>query len=99
MDSEKCFEGGPNEYEDPTWQPLLELAPERIVEDFMWMHRTKLENGTTVHVYKHCETRKYVFLDESGCAYTYREGGRYLLADPEWQLRYALRRRDGSSCG
>jgi hypothetical protein len=91
MRSARCFGDVPTECREPNWQPLLDLVPEHVVEGFMWMYRTELDDGSVVHAYKHSETRRYVFLGEDGRGYTYCRGGRYQIADPERQLRYATR--------
>lgn len=63
-------------YEQPVWEPLLELA--RIyVDEFMWMCEVELDNGTRLQAYKHYWTRRYLHLDGEGHAWFYREDGRY----------------------
>lgn len=54
----------------PTWQPLLDFAPEEI-EDFMWMFDVELADGTRLHAYKHWWTRRYVHLADDGRAFYY----------------------------
>lgn len=70
MDRE--FRGHMTSYEDPNWEPLVRLAPEHL-DDFMWMFEAKLDDGTRLHAYKHCETRRYLHLSEDGRAFYYRE--------------------------
>lgn len=50
-------------------------------DDFMWMGAATFADGRVVHAYKHCDTRRYLHLDEAGHAYRYQataNGGRYL---------------------
>jgi hypothetical protein len=74
MDQE--IRGRTTSHEDPNWEPLLRLAPEHV-DDFMWMFEVKLDDGTWVHAYKHCETRRYLHLGEDGRAFYYREPNIY----------------------
>lgn len=63
-------------WDKPNWDPLLGLA--RVyVDEFMWAYEAELENGVRVHAFKHYWTRRYLFLDEQGKAWLYREDGRY----------------------
>lgn len=86
-------------YELPDWGPLFEHAPEHV-GDFMWMFEVELENGVTLHAYKHRETRRYLHLDHGGRAYVYiwnedlaaDDDGRYEEVDPAWLLELALNR-------
>jgi hypothetical protein len=87
-------------WENPNWEPLLELAPEHI-DDFMWMFEVKLESGLRLHAFKHIETRKYLHLDTEGRAFAYirdesksvDEPSCYCQVDPERILREVLRQR------
>jgi len=62
--------------QEPTWEPLLELASEHI-DDFMWMFEVELEDGTKVQAYKHWWTRRYLHLTDELRAYVYGEGSIY----------------------
>lgn len=64
----------------PNWKPLLDLAPEHI-EDLMWMFLIGCEDGTRIHAYKHCWTRRYLHLSEDGRAFAWRSAGRYREID------------------
>lgn len=72
----KPREGTIVNYEQPVWEPLLELA--RIyIDEFMWMGEVELDNGIRLQAYKHYWTRRYLHLDGEGNAWFYREDGRY----------------------
>ena len=43
------------QYEEPFWDPLLDLAADQV--DFMWMFEAKFDDGTALHAYKHRWTR------------------------------------------
>jgi Domain of unknown function (DUF4160) len=66
-------------WDEPVWDPLLTLL--RVyVDDFMWMFRATLEDGTQLHAYKHRETRRYLHLSEDGPRLLLRGAG-LLLRD------------------
>jgi hypothetical protein len=65
------------QYEEPCWDPLMSLLGRRLVADFMWMHEVKLLDGTSVHAYKHIDTRRYIHLDQNGQASVYEPEDRY----------------------
>jgi hypothetical protein len=65
------------QYEEPTWEPLLNLLGHARVGDFMWMHEVALETGERVHAYKHIDTRRYIHLSETGRTYSYLAKERY----------------------
>ncbi|MEP7115325.1 MAG: hypothetical protein ABI862_18830 [Ilumatobacteraceae bacterium] len=44
-------------------------------DDFMWMGQGELDDGTRLHLYKHCDTRRYLNLDEAGHAWRYDHRG------------------------
>jgi hypothetical protein len=79
----------------PEWQPLLDLLAEaaddesRVLNDFMWMHSVRLEDGRLLQAYKHYWTRRYVHLDSDGNAFVYTPYG-YLQGSPQWELEMAL---------
>jgi hypothetical protein len=56
------------ELEPANWKPLELRIGSRCAE-FMWMWR---ENG--LEYYKHCDTRRYLILDATGCCYLRRDG-------------------------
>jgi hypothetical protein len=81
----------------PTWEPLLELAPEEI-EDFMWMFDVELDGGVRLHAYKHWWTRRYIHLTDDGRAFAYMwredrddDEATYREVCPACQLRLVLR--------
>jgi hypothetical protein len=61
--------GDLTQYDVPRWDPLLEAVGERLVGGFMWMHEEELDDGTTLHAYKHRDTRRYLYLAEDGRAF------------------------------
>lgn len=65
------------QYEEPTWEPLLNLLGAERVADFMWMHEIALVTGERVHAYKHIDTRRYIHLSDAGKTYTYIDRERY----------------------
>lgn len=54
----------------PNWRPVLELVGE-LSTWFMWMGEIELEDGTSVHAYKHRSTRRYLHLGVDGRAFDY----------------------------
>ena len=74
----------------PEWEPLLNLAPDLVV-DFMWMGTVQLIDGTRLQAYKHCWTREYLHLSEDGWAFVFVPKPRYEEVNPPWLLMRALR--------
>jgi hypothetical protein len=63
---------------DVEWEPLERLvcvattAGQRVeVDEFMAMGPVELPDGTTVHRYKHVDTRQYLNLNGAGHSYRY----------------------------
>lgn len=81
------------QYEEPVWEPLLEVAPEGI-DDFMWMGEIELTDGASVQSYKHYWTRRYIHLDLGGRAFVYLDGDRYEEVDAEWLLPHVFAYRE-----
>lgn len=82
--------------DSPTWEPLLELAPDHI-EDFMWMFDVELDGGLRLHAYKHRWTRRYIHLADDGRTFAFLadwenldDEGVYREVCPECQLRLVL---------
>lgn len=65
------------QYEEPTWEPLLNLLGAERVGEFMWMHEVALDTGERVHAYKHIDTRRYIHLSDAGKTYTCVDRERY----------------------
>jgi hypothetical protein len=59
---------------EPIWEPLEKLLPLELVEGFMSMYQTSTHEGPTIHAYKHIDTRRYLFLDETGDSWRYTNG-------------------------
>lgn len=73
----------------PEWEPLLNLAPDHVV-DFMWMGTVQLTDGTRLQVYKHYWTRNYLHLSEDGRAFVFVPKTRYEEVNPPWLLMRVL---------
>lgn len=74
----------------PEWEPLLNLAPDHVV-DFMWMGTVQLTDGTRLQAYKHYWTRDYLHLSEDGRAFVFVPKTRYQEVNPPWLLMRVLR--------
>jgi hypothetical protein len=77
--------------EAPEWEPLLNLAPDHVV-DFMWMGSVLLVDGTRIQVYKHYWTRHYLHLSNDGRAFVFVPKTRYEEVNPPWLLMRVLRK-------
>lgn len=75
----------------PEWEPLLNLAPDHVV-DFMWMGTVQLIDGTRLQVYKHYWTRSYLHLSDDGRAFVFVPKTRYEEVNPPWLLMRVLRK-------
>jgi hypothetical protein len=75
----------------PEWEPLLNLAPDHVV-DFMWMGTVQLVDGTRLQAYKHSWTRRYLHLSEEGRAFVFVPKARYEEVNPPWLLMRVLRK-------
>ena len=72
---------------EPDWQPLIDL----LASEFMWMHAVPLDDGRTLHAYKHRWTRRYIHLTADGHAFEPEGAGAgYREADPFRVLYEAL---------
>ena len=80
----------------PEWEPLLDLAPDHVV-DFMWMGTVQLTDGTRIQAYKHYWTRDYLHLSEDGRAFVFVPKTRYEEVNPPWLLMRVLRTELDSS--
>lgn len=74
----------------PEWEPLLNLAPDLVV-DFMWMGTIQLIDGTRLQAYQHYWTRAYLHLSEDGRAFVFVPKTRYEEVNPPWLLMRVLR--------
>lgn len=75
----------------PEWEPLLNLAPDHVV-DFMWMGTVQLVDGTRIQAYKHYWTRDYLHLSDDGRAFVFVPKTRYEEVNPPWLLMRVLRK-------
>ena len=73
----------------PEWEPLLNLAPDHVV-DFMWMGTIRLVDGTRLQAYKHYWTRRSLHLAEDGRAFVFVPKTRYEEVNPPWLLMRVL---------
>ena len=87
-------------WNEPVWDPLLDVAPE-VVTEFMWMHEVKLRDGTRIQAYKHCDSRRYLHLSSDQQAWVYEEPDRYrrshLYSAVIWTLRPWWHHDDGAT--
>jgi hypothetical protein len=77
------------QFETPEWDPLVDAVGERVTRDFMWMHEVVLSDGTSLHAYKHIDTRCYVHLAADGSAWCHEPSGRY-VPRPAWEIFSAV---------
>ena len=91
MPSPKPIRGKILRVDAPEWEPLLNLAPDHVV-DFMWMYTVQLTDGTRVQAYKHYWTRNYLHLSEDGRAFVFVPKTRYEEVNPPWLLMRVLRK-------
>lgn len=90
MPSRKAIRGRILKVDAPEWEPLLNLAPDHVV-DFMWMGTVQLADGTRLQAYKHYWTRDYLHLSEDGRAFVFVPKTRYEEVNPPWLLMKVLR--------
>lgn len=91
MPSPKPIRGRTLRVDAPEWEPLLNLAPDHVV-DFMWMGTVQLTDGTRLQVYEHHWTRGCLHLSEDGRAFVFVPKTRYEEVNPPWLLMRALGR-------
>ena len=90
MPARKAIRGRILKVDAPEWEPLLNLAPDHVV-DFMWMGTVQLTDGTRLQAYKHSWTRRYLHLSEDGRAFVFVPKTRYEEVNPPWLLMRVLR--------
>ncbi len=96
MPSQKPIRGRILRVDAPEWEPLLNLAPDHLV-DFMWMGTIQLADGTRLQAYKHYWTRDYLHLSDDGRAFVFVPKTRYEEVSPPWLLMRVLRKELDSS--
>jgi hypothetical protein len=84
------LEGQLSQCREPEWGPLVEVVGERLAAGFMWMHEEALENGTSLHAYKHVFTRRYLLLTEDRRAYELSGCGRFVPLRLDFAIEAAL---------
>jgi len=75
---------------EPTWEPLLDVVGPELTGTFMWMHQQWLPGDTLVHAYKHCETRRYLYLAEGRRAFVRAPCGALAPLRLDFALQRAL---------
>jgi len=76
--------------DEPVWRPLVKVVGERLAGGFMWMHEDELDDGLSLHAYKHIHTRRYLYLTELGRAYELAACGRFVPTRLDHALQSAL---------
>jgi hypothetical protein len=82
MPSKRLIEGKLRQYDEPDWTALQRLVEMEVTGDFMWMHEIALSDGTAVHAYKHCWTRRSLHLGDDGRAFSYVGPSKYREVEP-----------------
>ena len=81
-------------YEVPTaavWGPLAHVKPgDDVLECSMFMYCVDTVPGGRISAYKNIVTRRYLFLDDTGDAYTYGGSGNYTLVPLEVALKHYI---------
>jgi hypothetical protein len=92
MEPQPCLgrEGRLSQYDEPVWEPLVEVVGERLAEGFMWMHEEELEGGLSLHAYKHIFTRRYLYLTEDRRAFELARCGRFVRLRLDFAIEAAL---------
>lgn len=57
------------------WEPLRSVVGERHCAAFMFIAASATASGTTVYLYKHTITRRYLNLDTAGQSYRWTGSG------------------------
>ena len=81
MHLQAVIAGELRQYDEPNWQPLLDLIGLELVDWFMWMHEIELEDSSRIHAYKHTATRRYFHIAEDGRTFLYAGRDRYREID------------------
>lgn len=88
MRSDPLIQGRMLNHDEPDWRPLEELlGADELCAHFMWMFAVLLEDGTTLHAYKHRWTRCYFHLADDGRAFYYVTGDLYRQLDPRTAIK------------
>ena len=80
---ERTITGTITDSDDPVWDPLVALVGGHHAVWFMWMYEVELSDGSKIHCYKHCSTRRSMHLGVDGRAWAYIGEHRYRRIDPE----------------
>jgi hypothetical protein len=79
-----------SQYDDPCWEPLCEVLGERLTGGFMWMNECRLEDGTSLHAYKHIFTRRYLYLSPDRRAFELAPCGLFVPLRLDFAIQRAL---------
>jgi hypothetical protein len=82
--------GWHSQHSEPVWDPLVAVVGERLAERFMWMHEDELDDGSALHAYKHCFTRRYLHLTEDRQAYEPVPCGRFVPLRLDFAIESAV---------
>jgi hypothetical protein len=86
----RTLTGRLSQVERPDWDPLIDLIGLELVRWFMWMCAIELDDGTTVHAYKHRGTRHYLHASADGRAFASLRPDRYQEVDVDEALELAF---------
>jgi hypothetical protein len=89
MKYEHTFAGELVQYEQPNWDPLIDVVGPHLVRFFMWMSEFEVD-GVHAHAYKHGATRRYLHVGEDGRIFQGVDRFRYAVVDREEALEYAF---------
>lgn len=81
MNSKRTIAGEVRQSDDPDWTALERVIGTELMGHFMWLYEIELGDGTTVHAYKHCWTRRSLHLGDDGRAFYYTRHGTYREMD------------------
>lgn len=71
MEQTRTYSGQVAQFDVPDWTPLEAVVGLETVERFMWMFEVRLDDGLSIHAYKHKTTRRYLHLTHHGRAFVY----------------------------
>lgn len=66
MTLQQRFRGDDVQQSQPNWEPALALLGPDLVPWFMWMGELRLDDGTSVQVYKQHHTRRSIHISADG---------------------------------
>lgn len=84
------FEAFHAQHDEPHWKPLEDAVGLRLAGGFMWMHEDELDDGSSVHAFKHIHTRRYLYLADGPQAFELAACGRYVPLRLDFAIQRAL---------